>query len=340
MISSLIFLLLWLAVALLIVTAALSPIETLSWWAGWTDEELDEDTPKHPPLTSLHKSQQTFVVYLSGVGSMTGRVAIPRERYFIKALRKALPDATVVADVFPYSPAGLPLLSSPRVFDRLWRRIQMTRLKGRRALFAALINIRNIFQVMVSADHRYGPIFGQGAASVIETSLLNAGYQRGSNAQVIIIGYSGGAQVAIGAAGFLKARLGATIDIISVGGVMASDPGLHFVRRLYHLYGDNDHIQRIGAIMFPERWSAMAHSEWNKAKRERRIIMTKMDNMIHAGPRGYFGLPKQSGVSNADRTLKAVVQIIQGKPADYPRESGDPNHTNKLYSSGFPLLRE
>lgn len=310
MIFSSIILLVWLAATVLIVTAALSPIETLSWWAGWTDEELDDNTPEHHPATLQRGTQQTFVVYLSGVGSLTGRVAIPRERHFIKALRKALPDATIVDDVFPYSPAGLPLLSSPRIFDRLWRRIQMTRLKGRRALFAALINIRNIFQVMVSADHRYGPIFGQGAASVIEASLLNAGYQRGSNAQVIIIGYSGGAQVAIGAAGFLKARLGASIDILSVGGVMASDPGLHFVRQLHHLYGDNDHVQRIGAVMFPERWRAMAHSEWNRARRDGRIIMTKIDNMIHAGPRGYFGLPKRNGVSNSERTLETIVGII------------------------------
>lgn len=295
----------------LIVTAALSPIETLSWWAGWTEQELvEQDTSASVIAKHSSETNKTYIVYLSGVASLTGRVAIPREKNFIKALRTALPEATVVNNVFPYSPAGLPLLSSPRIFERLWRRIQMTRLKGRHGLLSILINMRNIFQVMVSADHRYGPIFSQGAAGVIEASLLNAGYKRYSGAKIVIIGYSGGAQVAIGAAGFLKARLGASINVISIGGVMASDPGLHFVHRLYHLHGDRDHIQRIGAVMFPERWRAMAHSEWNTARREGRIIMIRMKNMIHAGPRGYFGIPKLNGLSNYERTLGKVIGVL------------------------------
>ena len=110
------------------------------------------------------------------------------------------------------------------------------------------------------------------------------------------------------------ACLGVAVDIVSIGGVMASDPGLHFVRRLYHLHGDGDHVQHIGAVMFPERWRAMAHSEWNRARREGRIVMMRMEAMLHAGPRGYFGLPKRKGVSNNDRTLDAVIGIIS-RPA-------------------------
>ena len=311
MISSLIFLLLWLAAAALLVTAALSPVETLSWWAGWTEGELDDEAAPAPAGEAPPEgAARTFIVYLSGVASLTGGVTIPRERRFINALREAAPGAVIVDDVFPYSPAGLPLLASPRIFERMWRRIQATRLKGRHGFLSILINIRNIFQVMVSADHRYGPIFNQGAAGVIEDALLGAGYARNSGARIVIIGYSGGAQVAVGAAGFLKARLGVAVDIVSIGGVMASDPGLHFVRRLHHLHGDGDHVQRIGALIFPERWRAMAHSEWNRARREGRIVTMRMESMIHAGPRGYFGLPKTNGVSNNERTLEAVIRII------------------------------
>lgn len=319
MISSLIIFLLLLAAAALVVTAALSPVETLSWWAGWTDSELEDETAApHPAADAASgeaargaaRDDRVYIVYLSGVASLTGRVAIPREQRFLAALRAALPDAVIIDDVFPYSPAGLPLLASPRVFERLWRRLQATKLKGRHGFLSILINIRNIFQVMVCADHRYGPIFSQGAANVIEEALLRAGYRCGSGARIVIIGYSGGAQVAVGAAGFVKAGLGAAPDVVSIGGVMASDPGLHFVRRLYHLHGDGDHVQRIGEIIFPERWAAMGHSEWNRAKREGRIVMLRMKNMIHAGPRGYFGLPKVAGVSNAERTLEAVARII------------------------------
>lgn len=314
MISSALIILACLAAATLLLTAALSPIETLSWWAGWTEREVEDagDDVSSPRATgpSATPAPERYIVYLSGVASLSGRIAVPREKAFLKGLREALPGSAVIADVFPYSPAGLPLLASPRIFERLWRRIQKSKLEGRHGILSILINIRNIFQVMVSADHRYGPIFNQGAANVIETSLLEAGYGRGSGVPVTIIGYSGGAQVAVGAAPFLKARLGAPIDVISIGGVMASDPGFRVVRKFHHLYGEGDHVQRLGAVMFPERWRAMGHSEWNRARRQGRMVAHPMKTVIHAGARGYFGLVKTDGVSNNARTLERVVKIL------------------------------
>jgi len=291
----------------LLLTAALSPLETLSWWAGWTEEELDETTP--PPPNPDSKSRR-YIVYLSGVASLSGEFLLPRERSFIRKLHKRFPDAVIVSDVFPYSPNGMPLLETPRLFDRIWRRAQMLKLRERESLFHTLINLRNIFQVMVSADHRYGPIFNQGAANVIETALMEDGYHRGSGAPVIIIGYSGGAQVAVGAAAFLKARLNAPIDVISLGGVLASDPGLHYVRKLHHITGDKDNIERVGAVIFPDRWKLMGYSDWNAGKKDGRIEIHRLANMSHAGVKGYFGRPSVNGVSNAERTLAKIAELI------------------------------
>ena len=245
-----------------------------------------------------------------------GRYLLPREKAFIKELRNRLPQAVVISDVFPYSPAGVPLLEAPRVFDRLWRNVQKLKLQGRRTILSGLINMRNIFQVMVSADHRYGPIFNQGAATVIKKELLEAGYSPGSGAPVVIIGYSGGGQVAVGATTFLTNWLRAPISVISIGGVMASDPGMHFVHRLHHLHGDKDNIEKLGAVMFPERWSLMGHSEWNSAKQTGRITLHKMQNVRHAGVRGYFGLVKFDGLSNSQRTLDEVERILSISPAN------------------------
>jgi len=320
MISTILITAISLALVALLITAALSPIETLSWWAGWTEDELDDHGAPQPDLSpdagrADAKPKSQYIVYLSGIASLSGRFVIPREKAFVKNLSKNFPDAMVIDDVFPYSPAGLPLLASPRAFERIWRWVQKVKLEGRQTILSILINMRNVFQVMISADHRYGPIFNQGAATVIEAALLRAGYVRGSGAPVIIIGYSGGGQIAVGAAAFLKSRLGAPIDVISVGGVVASDPGLHFVRRLHYLYGDGDNIQKIGALMFPERWAAMGHSEWNAGRRDGRIILHKMDRMLHAGARGYFGLVKFDGVSNNERTLERVTAILSGASA-------------------------
>ncbi len=309
MITSILFTLIILASAALLVTAAFSPLETLSWWAGWTEDELDIVGPA--PLPSPEDNQRgPYVVYLSGIASISGQYLIPREKAFIKALKKRLPDATIIADVFPYSPSGVHLIASPRSFEKMWRWLQKLKLQGRRSLLSTLINLRNVYQVMISADHRYGPIYNQGAAQAIETALLGAGYAPNSGAPITIIGYSGGAQIAVGAVTFLKARLSAPIDVISIGGVIASDPGLNTLRRLHHIFGDGDNVRRFGALMFPERWSILANSEWNAAKRDGRISFYKMADMLHAGPQGYFGLPKKDGVSNNQRTLERVVGIL------------------------------
>ncbi len=308
MISEILIVSIGIAIVALLTTAAVSPLETLSWWAGWTEQEVDAA----PPATDAGAETNTapYIIYLSGVASISGKFLLRREKMFIQALRTRFPDAVIIDDVFPYSPAGLPLLASPRLFDRLWRWIQKLDLQGRSNLLRGLINFRNIYQVMVSADHRYGPIFSQGAAYAIGTALTDAGYRAGGGARIVIVGYSGGAQVAVGAAPFLKARFGAAIDVISVGGVLASDPGIAAVDSAHHFRGDRDRIERLGALMFAERWPVFANSHWNQARRDGRLFIHRIDNMLHAGPKGYFGLPRRGAQSNNERMLDAVAHIL------------------------------
>ena len=310
MISEILAVSIGLGVVALLATAAIAPLETLSWWAGWTEQELNDERPTAKP-DPAHQNT-VYIVYLSGVASISGKYMLRREELFLRALSARMPEAVVIDNVFPYSPAGLPLLASPRLFDRLWRWIQKLDLQGRRTLLRILINFRNIYQVMVSADHRYGPIFSQGAASVMEAALINVGYEAGSGAPVVLIGYSGGAQVAVGAAPFLKSRIGAPIQVISIGGVVASDPGLAAIDALHHFHGDYDRVEKLGAVMFAERWALYANSHWNDAKRDGRIKIHNIANMAHAGPKGYFGLPKRSGQSNNERTADAVASVLLG----------------------------
>ena len=316
MISSVLYTLIGLFAVAFLVASALSPIETLSWWAGWTEDELDEDNLEPADTDETTVKTETpagkhFIVYLSGIASISGQYLIPREKAFIKGLRLHYPNAAIIDNVFPYSPSGNHLIADPRTFERFWRWLQKLKLQGRRSILSVLINFRNLYQVMISADHRYGPIYNQGAAKVIEDALISAGYDRSSGMPVTIIGYSGGGQIALGATTFLRARLNAPIDIISIGGVVASDPGLHALRRFHYIYGGADNIRRLGAIIFPERWPIMAHSEWNAAKRDGRLKLHRFKNMFHAGPRGYFGLPKRrDGKSNNERTLAKVLEII------------------------------
>lgn len=308
MISEIVIVSIGVAIVALAITAALSPLETLSWWAGWTEQDLSDPPPA--PADGADNRSAPFVVYLSGVASISGEHLLRRERIFIDSVRTRLPHAIIIDDVFPYSPSGLPLLASPRLFDRLWRWLQKLDLQKRGNFLRGLINIRNIYQVLVSADHRYGPIFSQGAARAIVSALYNAGFRPGSGAPIVIVGYSGGAQVAVGAAPFLKAWCGAPINVISIGGVLASDPGIAAVDTVHHFRGENDRIEKLGALMFAERWPTFANSRWNEAKRDGRLVVHHLTDMGHAGPAGYFGLPRRGGQSNNERMTEAVAGVF------------------------------
>ena len=309
MILSTISLIASVSVFALIVAAALSPIESLSWWAGWNDKEAEaEDTP--PPAASSNPTDKHFIVYLSGVSTMAGRYLTDREVRFLEQLKVRVPTIEVISDIFPYSPSGAPLLAAPRLFDRFWRMLLARRLKGRSAM-SFVANLRNIFQVLVSADNRYGPIFNFGASQVIAEALERHGYRQGSGAPVTIIGYSGGAQIGLGATPFLTFRLDAPVDVIALGGVLASGPGVGAVRKLHRLYGARDGVHRLGYLFFPERWGVYAHSKWNKAKRDGRIIPRKIGRMAHAGPSGYFGVQEAAdGRRYVDHTLDAVAGLL------------------------------
>jgi hypothetical protein len=78
--------------------------------------------------------------------------------------------------------------------------------------------------------------------------------------KVILIGTSGGAQVALGATHDLKEWLNAQITVISVGGVFSGEKAFAEADRIFHLRGTRDSIEDIGGIVFPSRWYWFATS--------------------------------------------------------------------------------
>ena len=90
--------------ALIFISAALAPMESLGWWAGW-----GKKPPKKHALAagdvkiSQRPEADFYLVYLSGIGAISG-TSVPAEEYpFIDGLRKRLPGAKVISDIYPYS---------------------------------------------------------------------------------------------------------------------------------------------------------------------------------------------------------------------------------------------
>ena len=316
----------------LVLAAMIAPAETMTWWAGWADRETEETEPE-VEAREQSTPARAYIVYLAGVNVISGDALTNGEKRFLKCLRKRAPGCIIVDDIFPYSPSGRALIGNTRFFEKLWRFIERTSLKRRRRL-ADLVNLRNIFQVLVAADPRYGPIFNFGAADLIRDGLDRVGYPKDSKSTVIIIGYSGGIQIAAGAAGYLSRLLRAPISIISIGGLFTSTPGIESLASFHHLRGGSDKSVRLGAVIFPMRWKIFARSHWNRLRRAGRVFFHDLPGMSHLGPKGYFGpLRRESNETNFNRTLACVATIIErdlNRPEDRPvdgalQEAGDPS---------------
>ena len=297
----------------------LSPLEALGWWAGWYGEQvnttLDPGTLVEP-IPAKTKIIR-YAIYLDGI-AQTKFQYLPEVDVFLNKLAAVLPDdILIIKGLIPYSVINRPLTEG-RVLSFLWRladRLQTSKSGGIiGALIGLTILLRNLTVVAVSADKRYGPIYNQGTAQVIYNSLINHGYQPGSKVPITLIGYSGGGQISMGAATYLKRALSAPIDVISIAGVMSGNNNALKLEHLHHLVGDKDPLERLGPILFAKRWQIFFLSYWNRAKRQGKISITSLGPVGHNGAGGPLDPNKflPDGRSFLGQTVDLVAGIIQG----------------------------
>lgn len=309
-----------------LVAAALAPLRFLGWWAGWSGEHREaplEDRREHPqgqPLAALAGPGHTgdppshYLVFLSGIGNSSAEALAGEEQAFLRNLKAALPWLEVIDNIFAYSPENTGLTDDER-YGRFWRSVLAVKSTGgRAAAIGNLINIRNMFQVAVSADRRYAAVFNYGTASTIFRSLLDEGYRPGAGVPVTLMGYSGGGQVVFGAARFIKPAIAAPLQVISLGGVMASTRGIDAADELAHLEGSRDSVAATADVLFWGRWPIARRSRWNRALASGKLRRIALGPMVHTGPRGYLDaatfLP--DGQSYMDKTVATTVELIAG----------------------------
>lgn len=309
---------------------AFSPFEVLGWWAGWFGDKIYWDAPPEEDI-AFPGEHDAYLIFFSGVGRATGETLSYRERDFLRRLTEAVPGAAVIDDIFPYATNNLSLTSQPWL-ARLWR-FALRSKAGGVPLAGYLINIRNIMQILISADKRYGPIFNQGVAEVIVNGIIRYGYTLDSNAPVFLIGYSGAGQMTVGASLYLKEWLNSPVYVISLGGVFGSDPALLEIDHLYHLVGTKDSVEPWWRLA-PARWPFFATSEWNRALRQGRVTRVDMGPMKHTGLGGYLDAKTAltDGTLFVDATVRTVQEIV-----DAIRYAGD---TSAETPSAPPLPAE
>ena len=294
----------------ILIWAALSPFETMGWWAGWFGDTIyEEPVPSDGLLRRVHHDTTSYVLFLSGVGRTSSETLSHRERVFLEHLAHVAAKTVIIDDVFPYSVNNLSLTAQP-IFARFWRRALQWKQHGPR--FAGnLINLRNIFQILISIDKRYGPMYNQGVAEVLFHGLLRYDYRPECEMPVFLVASSGAAQIAVGAAPYLKELVNAPVYVVSVGGVFGSDPGLLDIDHIYHLYGSKDAAVR-WSNLDAGRWPISASSTWNRAKRQGKVSEVCLGAMCHSGRGSYldFRAKTATGQPYVEKTAQTVSAVI------------------------------
>lgn len=280
-ILQLLFNLTWIGVVATVFAGLLAPLETLGWWAGWYGDEVEtvgtgfrSETANGQALSQSVEDVDIsrFIVYLDGIGQ-SGETYTPDVEEFLDTLEPALPrDMKLIQGLMMYSVLNKPL-DQDRPLAFVWRLADKMRFTNPTALLGLFLNLRNVFIVAVSADKRYGPIYNQGIAQVLYDGLIQQGYRPGSGIPITLIGYSGGGEMSVAAAPYLKRAMGAPIEAISLGGVMSANNNFLKLEHLYHLVGDQDSVEQIGPIIYPGRWKIFPLSYWNRAKRKGKITI-------------------------------------------------------------------
>ncbi|MGF1517073.1 MAG: CAAX protease [Nodosilinea sp.] len=331
----------WIGLVALVVAGLLAPLETLGWWAGWYDDEVNTTVNAGELADPMADPSQIsrYVVYLDGIG-ISSFEYLPDIEEFLDTLAPTLPqDVALIRGIMPYSVMNAPL-NEDRPLSFLWRYADKLRFANPMSVLGLLVNIRNVLVVGVSADKRYGPLYNQGIAQVVFNGLVKNGYQIGSGTPVTLIGYSGGGQMSCASAPYLKRALGAPIDVISLGGVMSANINLLKLEHLYHLSGEKDVVEKLGPKIFPGRWKIFPLSYWNRAKRRGKISFISLGPVGHQVPGGILDpkLVLPDGRSSLGQTIDTINAILRGEILEAQLERGGEANNYDIFRAN-PLVQ-
>ncbi|MFI7642856.1 hypothetical protein [Nonomuraea sp. NPDC049400] len=288
----------------LLAEALLARYEVMAYTAGWRTPttELPQGMP-YARGADPDRPPDAYLVYLDGIGKR--RFTDTRDGgQLVKALIAGAPELRVLGQVQPYSPLADPLVNRP-VWEWVRHRIGL------------LLFLHNVMQIFVAADRRYRPLYNRAVGTQIATQLRLAGYRPDSGTPVVLLSYSGGAQVATGAVEELRTQLRAPLLLITIGGFHNGANDLTHAHHLHRLTSGSDWIERVCTWIFPQRWRLFGRSGWNRAVRAGKITTYPLDPVTHMGRHSYISPEAQlpDGRSHLDRTADTVIALIRAHRA-------------------------
>ena len=164
---------------------------------------------------------------------------------------------------------------------------------------AFCIQANNIIKVGISSDRRYGPVMNYELALKIARRLEKLCFHHLHASRVVLVGYSGGAEMAIGTAEILQKLCCSPVQVITVCGVFSGNAALESIQDVAMVVGSKDPVAAFGRLAYPGRLSLMPLTNWNRWQRTHPLHRYQIARMSHNGSSGPFSVAFRQKVVTA-----------------------------------------
>ncbi|WP_413743696.1 alpha/beta hydrolase [Synechococcus sp. MIT S9451] len=280
--------------ALLVVVVALVGVYSVMvdfvFWEGWM-QGLPDPRDLFPALDPNASGHRHYLVYLDGI-HQSEEDHPPRVSEFLQHLEQAIDrDSLLVKGIEAYTITPVGLKSTP--FGHwFWQRLfslQEHHPNGWvRFLCSFCVQANNVIKVGISSDRRYGPVMNYELALKIARRLAAIGFHPSRASRVVLVGYSGGGEMAIGTAAMLQKLCHVPVQVITVCGVFSGNGDLETLEHVSMVVGAKDPVAALGRIAYPGRLPLLPLSNWNRWLTYGRLHRYEIASMSHNGNSGPF----------------------------------------------------
>ena len=318
--ESLLELLIWFG-SVLVVLVALAGVYSVMvdfvFWEGWMNG-LPDPSRLFTADGEASGRHQHYVVYLDGI-HQSEESHPPRVSDFLGCLEESIAEDTMLVkgiEAYTITNAGL---RSTTFAGWLWQRLfalQEHHPNGLvRFICAFCVQANNVIKVGISSDRRYGPVMNYELALKIARRLDAIGFRPHQASRIILVGYSGGGEMAIGTAEILQQLCRVRVQVITICGVFSGNGELESVNDVAMVVGSQDPVAALGRIAYPGRLSFLPLSNWNCWQRHHSLQRYMIEGMSHNGSSGPFSTAFRGAVVEAicremERSLLSPPQRI------------------------------
>ena len=271
------------------------------FWEGWMHGLPD---PSRLFATGAEAAGQHHhnVVYLDGI-HQSEESHPPRVSDFLGCLEESITDDTILVkgiEAYTITNTGL---RSTTFAGWFWQRLfalQEHHPNGLiRFICAFCVQANNVIKVGISSDRRYGPVMNYELALKIARRLDSIGFRPQHASRIVLVGYSGGGEMAIGTAEILQQLCRVTVQVITVCGVFSGNGALESVNDVAMVLGSRDPVAALGRIAYPGRLPLLPLSNWNRWQRHHSLQRYTIEGMSHNGSSGPFSTAYRGAVVEA-----------------------------------------